>query len=270
MIQYKDGQPELKSILNFWNDIKNNNSIKKHKTQQINETFRTEQKNKRNIADAFNSNESDIIQKLLQNFILKKENKQFDEDITKKIINIGHPYSDFYIPNKQNTMINTKDNENYKSPKSFPINFEGTQVEQYSINSKPMKIKIHQKSDSEKYKSINANNLNDIINALQSFKINYPITKKDNYDEYFDGNGKESLRSSEYLDKYTQHKNFFTTETAVTPKITEQTLSQNVIKEIAKSVKELVLRDLRKEIFQTTSTITTTTVTETTTTTRRG
>lgn len=253
--------------MNFWNDIKNNNSIKKYKTQQINETFRTEQKNKRNIPDAFNSNESDVIQKLLLNFILKKENKQFDEDVTKKNINIDHPYGDFYIPNKQNIMIDTKDNENHKSPKSIPINFEGTQAEQYSLNNKPIKNRIHQKSDREKYQSINPNSFYDIINALQLFKINYPITKKDNYDEYLDGNDKESLRSSEYSNKYTQHKNFFTTDTAVTPKMTDQTLSQNIIKEIAKSVKELVLRDLRKEIFQT-STITTTTVTETTTTNR--
>ncbi|CAH2094746.1 unnamed protein product [Euphydryas editha] len=273
IIQYKDGQPELKSILNFWNDMKINNSIKNYKAVKkfntsnefTNENFRQEEKNKRNIPDALNSNESDIIQKLLLNFILKKRNKNVDEPVTSKRINIDVVYDDFHSLKKQNPKKNTEVNENYK----FPLNFEATQMEQYSLNSEPMKKKIDRKPISEKNKSINSNNIYDVLNALQSLKINYPIISKDKNIEYLDGNNKGSMRSSEnlFLDKYSRQRNIFTTET-ITPKITEQTLSQNVIKEIAQSVKELVLRDLRKEIFKTTSTITTTTVTETTTTKR--
>nr|XP_026494360.1 uncharacterized protein LOC113399433 [Vanessa tameamea] len=137
-----------------------------------------------------------------------------------------------------------------------PLKVMAMPIKQYSLISNPSKndwqLKIPE-GNSDRGQSETRPVSANILNALESY---YPIKSRDKSVENSNVNNKEI--ENIHFNKFSDREQSSTIEKLIRPKMTEQKISQSIIKEIANSVKELVLNDLRKEIFQTTASYTTT------------
>lgn len=247
IIDYVDGQPDIQSVLNFWQNVKvNKSNITMHfkKTGQPIDTSqkKSEQKNKRNIQYNPNVQDTDNIKKLITNYFLRDNIMNTTTTTVKTNITNENglkdsSFQEIYNNNNRRLIENDIASDNTNNFNSLLRLFD-----QYS--------KMRQRPEEETtttprittktYK--NNTNINDLLNFLNVYKTYYP--------DVANGKNKESVNSAQEINL---KRNFVTDKAfSVLNNMINEDIPQNFIKEIAISVKDMVLKELRKEMKSTT------------------
>nr|XP_032521150.1 uncharacterized protein LOC116772938 isoform X1 [Danaus plexippus plexippus] len=219
-IQYYDGKPKLDSVLKFWNDMKFEHKIT---TETVREkydpeiSYVPETKNKRDVD--VEPDEEDDIKKLLDNYFKNKKIKSGKHD-TEATTQRG--FIDDYRGYAKSRLSNKRADEfgpDHNLPYLLPF---GGQKHSRS----PLRI-ISDKDESGSHRDYEDNS------------------------KYTDDNRK--IYQNPYSRRLKDKERFVVT----TERQREKNFSKDMIKEIADSVKELVLRDLKLKLQETTARTTT-------------
>lgn len=247
IIQDNYRQTEEESLLKYVKDLRINETAKRPDSPK-------EPDNKRSITDSLHPPEEEALNKLLRNFILRRNNVTTDIlTTTQKTINIKDILEKLYslkIPNKS---------KNYNSNGELGRSFIYSPMRRNAENS-PKEKEIAEKSDLTRGNShISRKNLTDILSLLnQDADLIRNFNKRTEYRLKSARN--PNLNNTERLETVDT-----TSTTTSTNEETRNEISRNIIKEIADSVKEIVLRDLRQELHKTTGSFVSSSSTTTTT-----
>ncbi|CAG9565626.1 unnamed protein product [Danaus chrysippus] len=221
-IQYYDGKPKLDSVLKFWNDMKFDQKITTETIRAKNDPERSYVPETKNKRDADEHDEEDDIKTLLENYFKNKKIKN-GKHITEAATKRG--FIDNYKDYVKSRRSNKRDDE-FSSDHNLPylLPFDG---QKHSRS--PLRI----------------------------------ISDKDEggFNHEYEDNSKYSDDKRIYQNSYQRRLIDKESLVVTTERQREKNFSQDMIKEIADSVKELVLRDLKLKLQETTAKTTTTTQT---------
>ncbi|XP_069360675.1 uncharacterized protein [Maniola hyperantus] len=250
--QYLDGPEKLESVLKKLQDMRVNKAAKHASISQT--VSIKEQESKRSITNDLNLAET--LNRLMTIFLSKRNNISTKPTTTQKTLNIEDLYEKLLSSRKQNMEENP--NVNPGSQQSFAHLL----IQQNDRKTPPVQKEIIENKSDTKRKELNISNRKNLTNALtltntyKSFNpfISDAVSK-------LNGKAKESLKLSR--NPFFNHFEMVdTTNTNVEP---QHKFPRDMIKEIADSVKELILRDLRKELRETATFVSTTPIISTTT-----
>ncbi|CAH0728554.1 unnamed protein product, partial [Brenthis ino] len=254
IIQYNDGQPEMQSVLKFWQEkvgikvnMSNNTSRLEHNIDES--LLKNEQKNKRNVESNTNYKETDTIQKILANLVVQRhEDNSVQSTTARESINGRKQY--YYFPPTFYDNYRYSEYNDHKSPSSSN---RVKQIDPYVGMRQIMEDSIDMSKVTAERNKSNVN-LNDMLTVFNTFKSYYPVMAN------IKNNKMKNPVQDLHLSTEAITEKIFTT----TAKITAPKIPQNMIKEIAISVKDMILSELRKEFIIITTTIPTTVATTST------
>lgn len=249
IIQDNDRLTEVENLLKYVKDFRINETAKMLDNPK-------ETDNKRSITESPHSLEEDTLNKLLTNFILRRNNATTILTTTQKTINIDDLFEKLFalqIPDKRkNNNSNGELGRRIYSPMRRNVE-KSAKEKEIAEKSGLMRENSH----------IYHQNLTDILSLL-----NQDADMIRNFNERTEHRLK--LARNPNLNNLERFEAVDTTSTSRPTNVEARyEISRNMIKEIADSVKEIVLRDLRKELYKTAESVvssssTTTTVKSTT------
>ncbi|XP_045777051.1 uncharacterized protein LOC123875330 isoform X2 [Maniola jurtina] len=250
--EYPDGQAKLESVSKYLQDMRvNKTAIYVPIPQPVSIK---EQESKRNITNDLNSAET--LNRLIANLSKRSSISTKPTTTQKNLINIEDLYEQLFSLRKQDNM-----EENHTvNPGSLQTHLA---IQKNDRKTSVGKEIVENDSDTKR-KELNISNhknLNDALTLNNTYSSCNPFISDAEVMSKFNGKAKESLKLSRnpFFNKF---ERVDTMSTNIEPKYN---FSRDMIKEIADSVKELILRDLRKELLETTTLISTTTIISTTT-----